>query len=234
MDAIERIGAALVRDISRTAPVLRNNDTLLCLTWVFALCPRNVQQVLVAALDSILAGKQHPLLIPAGGRTVVVHGLGRVAADPELLKLLMPKLYHNLYRPYFLAALSSILARPQATPDILTDKDIETIGQNVLDILRRMNNGRQFGVNFKYALFTIAGLLRRRQRDPWALLEERSDLARRLINVLSDARAAIKSMPGAIRNENEKLDTARELIEMLSGSGGRPDILTVIDQMSDQ
>jgi hypothetical protein len=193
-----------------------------------------VQQVLVAALDSILASKQHPLLVPSGGRTVVVHGLGRVATDPALLKLLIPKLYSNLHRPFFLAALSSILARPKATPDILTDQDLETIGQNVLEFLHRMNTGRQFGVNFKYALFTIAGLLRRRQRDPWALLEERSELARRLIKALSDAQSAIKSMPRGVRNENEKLDTTRELIDMLSGTGGRPDILTVIDQMSDQ
>jgi len=100
-------------------------------------------------------------------------------------------------------------------------------------MIRAMNEDKAFGVNFKYALFAIAGILRFRLADPWALVAEQSELARELIDVLSDVHNTISGMGGRVRNGQEKLETVRDLIEILSGTGGRRDILTVIDQMSD-
>jgi hypothetical protein len=73
-----------------------------------------------------------------------------------------------------------------------------------------------------------------RERDPWALLADRSELAHSLVEELSAVLARIRNMPRAIKNERQKPQIVRELIQLLSGEGGSPDILMIMDAMSDE
>ena len=232
IDAIERIGDDLLRNISDGA-ALTNNNQLLCLTWIFARCPHAVQRELARALDAIRLVGLHGLLAPRGSVRVVVHGLGRVVTDPEILRMFIPKLYSDIGRPNFLAALSSMLSRPEATPRVLREDDVEEIAGRVILVLKGLNEAHSFGTTFKYALMVIAGLLRVRERDPWALLAGRSAVARSLVDVLTGILGSIPRMPNAIPNKAEKIRIVNELIALLSGDGGRPDILTIMDAMAE-
>jgi hypothetical protein len=80
----------------------------------------------------------------------------------------------------------------------------------------------------------VAGLLRVRERDPWALLADRSELAHSLVQELSEVLAQIQDMPRAITNKLQKLQIIGGLIPLLSGEGGSPDILMILDAMSDE
>ena len=231
-DAIEHIGNDLLRSINRRGG-FANNQQLLCLTWIFALCPHAVQLELAHALDAIQLDASHAVLAPRGSARVVVHGLGRVVTDPDILRMLVPKLYTDIGRPNFLAALSSMLSRPAATPQVLREGDVAEIADRVIRVLKRMNEERRFGTTFKYALMAIAGLLRVREHDPWALLAGRSAVARSLVDVLTGILGSIPRMPNTIPNKAEKIRIINELIALLSGDGGRPDILTIMDAMAE-
>jgi hypothetical protein len=233
-DAINRVTQSLLQAIRRRSPQLDDNNALLCLSWIFARCPMSVQHEMAAALNAIQSGGQHPLLAPRQSARVVVHGLGRVVTHRELLRTLIPKLYADIARPNFLAALSSLLSRPEATPWVLSDSDVETIGVRILQVFRVLRSERNFGPNFKYALMVLAGLLRARERDPWALLADRSELAHSLVEELSSVLECIRNMPRAIKNEAQKVQIISELIPLLSGEGGSPDILMIMDAMSDE
>lgn len=234
LSIIHRLSEDLLRTIKRRYAV-ENNHALRCLTWVFALCPDDVKEELVRALISIQTNQNppHPFLTVQGSRRVVVHGLGRAATDPDMLRNIIPRLYEDLDRPNILAALSSVLARPEASPTVLTDNDVTRIARRITGILGDQRNQRKFGVSFKYALMVVAGLLRVRERDPWALIASESADARALVEVLQDILVAIRNMPGAIPNEAEKLRITQELISLLSGEGGRPDILTMMDGLAE-
>jgi hypothetical protein len=233
-DAIDRVAQSLLQAIRGRNLQLDDNNSLLCLSWIFARCPKEVQHEMAAALNAILSGCKHPLLAPRQSARVVVHGLGRVVTDRDLLRNLIPKLYGDLGRPNVLAALSSLLSRPEATPLVLADADVETIAERTIQVFREIRITSNFGPNFKYALMVVAGLLRVRERDPWALLADRSELAHSLLEELSAILGQIRNMPRAIKNETQKIQIISELIPLLSGEGGSPEILMIMDAMSDE
>jgi hypothetical protein len=232
-DVISLISTSLLQSVRAGAIQLQNNHLLLCLSWTFARCPREVQDAMAAALDAIPSGVRRGLLAPPRSARVVVNGIGRVITNPEMLRSMIPKLCADIDHIDFLAALSSLLSRPEATPMVLLDADIETIATHAIRIFKELREVRNFGPRFKYSLMLVAGLLRVRKRDPWALCADRSELAQAMVEELSAILAQILSMPGAITNETQKLQIIRDLIPLLSGHGGSPDILTIIDTLSE-
>jgi hypothetical protein len=233
-DAINHVTQNLLQAIRRRRPPLDDNTAILCLSWIFARCPMVVQHEMAAALNAIRSGGPHPLLAPRQSARVLVHGLGRVVTSRDLIRTIIPKFYADIGRANFLAALSSLLSRPEATPFVLSDADVETIAERTIQVFREMRIAYNFGTNFKYALMVVAGLLRVRERDPWALLAERSELAHSLVEELSTVLTLIRSLPQPIKNEAQKLQILNELIQLLLGEGGSPDILMVVDAMSDE
>ena len=77
----------------------------------------------------------------------------------------------------------------------------------------------------------LAGLLRVREHDPWALMTERSMAARRVTEELKDAAAKIRFGATRIKGAPQKLAITLSLVDFLETNEGRPDILTVIDQI---
>ncbi len=214
---------------------LHDNGLLLCLTWVFGRCPMEVQQEMVKALQTLREGedRHHWLLRPRSASRVLIHGLGRVVKAPCLLLPLIRTLYQEIERPNFLAALSSLLTRPESTPELLSDEDVMEISRRCADQLRRFRSGYRFGVDFKYTLLAVGGLLRVRVRDPWALVADRSPIASALVDELAGIRAVIENRRRPISNQTAKLEIIGELLKLLSGEGGRPDLLAVMDDLSE-
>ena len=183
--------------------------------------------MLLAALEGRDAG--HPLLGPAMASVVVVQGIGRVVTDEQHLSWLIPRLAKDLDRPNNLAALSSLLSRPAQTPGVLATLDVDALAEPLAHHLRWLVENDDFGRRLKYTLLAIAGLLRVRERAPWALVADRSAVAVMLLqgvkDLLTRLQIRINSVPAALL----KMEMAKGLTELLSGTGGRPDILSVID-----
>ena len=232
-DTIKELAARLLKDIGR-GMAQPDNHLLRSLTWTHARCPEPLQQELLRAMQCIAVDKTHPLLVPRSGKRVVMQGIGRVVTDPAKLTDLIPKLCARVDQLDWLAALSSLLSRPVETPRVLAGMDITGIAEALIGVLRNIHTRGNYNAHLKYALLGVAGLLRVREYAPWALLADRSSSAKALVGALSEIAAQIESQPGSVRTAKVKLEGAGALMEMLSGTGGRPDILMVLDQITDQ
>jgi hypothetical protein len=126
-----------------------------------------------------------------------------------------------------------LLSRPADTPRVLAELDVVAIAQGLVEVLHRLHRLKNYGVNLKYALLAVGGLLRVREHDPWALLADRSLSAKRLVEVHSDITAQIEARVSRVPAGHAKLNSARQLQDLITGSGGRPDILMVMEKISE-
>jgi hypothetical protein len=228
---VERIGEDLLSALKPSADALENNDALRFLTWIFAACPHRVQAAVVAAFEAVLRGSWHPLLRPRRAMTVVVHGLGRVTTDRDVIRRLISLMSGRLADKRLLAPLASLLSRPLATPKVLAALDVEAIAVGLRGVLHRQARADALGIDYKYALMVVAGLLRVREEDPWALTKDRSAAAIGLAEDLKTMAATLQLGWSRATGAAQKHGMTVALIDYLETDTGRPDILTAIDQI---
>jgi hypothetical protein len=224
LDTIKRLSERLLKDVARglSQP---DNQLLRCLTWINGLCPAALKDEVLTAMRCIGTGNAHPLLAPRAAKRVLLHRLGRVTAEPATLYGLIPALCGRLDQADCLGAFSSLISRPADTPRVLAKLDVAAIAQHLIKVLYDLRDADSYGVNLKYALLCVGGLLRVRENEPWALVADRSPPAKALVEV--------RTFPFRVPSSQAKLNSARELIHLLSGTGGRPDILTFMDDIPD-
>lgn len=228
---VERIGDDLLRALERPIGVLTNNHALRFLTWIFAACPLGVQAEVLAAFDAVLSGTWHPLLGPKRSRIVVMHGLGRIITDKDMIRRSISLMCGRLADGQLLAPLASLLSRPLATPKVLVMLDVEAIATELRGILQRQARVGAFGIDYKYALMSVAGLLRVREEDPWALTKDRSAAAIGLAQDLKTMAAMLQLGRTRAAGVARKRVMTLALIDYLETDTGRPDILTAMDQI---
>lgn len=188
---IDRLAEELLHRIRMPSLQVGSNDALACLTWIFAACPGAVRDEVILAFEAWLEASSHKLLQPKGAGRVVVHGLGRISADGPTLRRLLPRLITLLPRTAVLAPLSSVLSRPVATPAILARMDVDDVLDRLRQVFVKLIADRSFGIDYKYAQMALAGLLRVREHQPWALVAARSVKAREMVEVLENAVAVL-------------------------------------------
>jgi hypothetical protein len=203
-------------------------------TWTFGRCPKPLQDEMLKALAAHLANKDHPLLAPRQAQRVLLHGLGRCVIDAERLAKLFDAIAPNLARPNFLAALSSALSRPMHAPEVLTDARVRLIARNTASILAALAVQRKFALGLKYALLVVGGLLRVRERDPYALMTSRSDAAQELAVQLRKIYDLLKQYRRMIKKADEKMAIIANLIDMLNGQGGNVGVLVDTESLDDE
>jgi hypothetical protein len=140
---VQRVADDLLLVLKKPAGALRNNHALRFLTWIFAACPAEVQAEILAAFEAVLNGTRHPLLGPPRGTVVVVHGIGRIATDREVIRRLMSLMCARLADKRLLAPLASLLSRPLATPKVLATLNVEAIATDLRGVLQRQARCRR-------------------------------------------------------------------------------------------
>ena len=231
-NTIESVASDLMRRRRRgQAPA--TNDELRCLTWCFARCPTDVirELALVARLSE--QGEPHPWLQQPHAIVVVFQGLGRVATEPDLLEQMIPQLARGRSVAHRAGALAAMLSRPEATPAVLAKLDLSDLATRLADMLDEVYENQRFGVNLKYTLLAIGGLLRVRTLEPWALVADRSAPADRLAKRLDDVARWLTAHPSRATGVAVKRNSAAETAKYLRGEGGRPDILAFVDGLPD-
>ena len=208
---------------------LRSNQPLMVVTWTFGRCPRTMQDEMLRALVARLAGKAHPLLAPLQSYKVLLHGLGRCVIDADRLAKLVDLIAPNIAQPNFLAALSSVLSRPVQVPEVLSDARVRLIAENTALILADLARSRKFATSLKYAMLAVGGLLRVRERDPYALMTTRSVSAQTLAAQLQNIHSLLKKYGNVVKKADQKLLIVADLIEMLSGQGGNVGVLVATE-----
>ena len=131
------------------------------------------------------------------------------------------------------AALSFVLSRRKEAPEALTRDLALNIARKLLAQLNELTNARSFERDFKYVLMAVTGLLRYRKSSPWALVAEREPVARQLSAALLSAKNRLQHQVRSVRQGHEKLVIVDELMKMLAGTGGDPDLLSKIDDLNE-
>lgn len=226
---LKEIADRILLDCSRKRRA-ESNKPLIVVTWAYGRCPASLQDEMLKALAARLAGRDHPLLAPVQSEKVLVHGLGRTVTDAKRMVTLLNLVAPNVSRPFCLAALSSVLSRTQLAPLVLTEDQVSLIAKGLAKVLANLRDRRSFAVNLKYAMLAIGGLLRVREREPFALLTSRSAVAAELARPLRDIVDILKRTSGHVARSEEKAKVANNLLAMLDGEGG--DVGVLVDAES--
>ena len=217
---INQMAEELLRQIRTPSLQVRSNDPLACLTWIFAACPSAVRHEVILAFEAWLQAGSHKLLQPRNAVLMIVHGLGRISADGPTLRRLLPRLIAFLPKTTVLAPLASILSRPLATPGILARMDVDDALDRLRQVFVKLIANRSFGVNFKHAQMALAGLLRVREHQPWALMAARSASAREMAEVLEEAITILGAIWPSTKNLTQKHATTEALLQYLATHEG--------------
>ena len=217
---IDQIAEDLLHVIRTPLRPYDNNDAIRCLTWVFAACPSAIGQEVQRAFQEGV----HRLLEPTRGVVVVTHGLGRITADAPTLARFLPDLIVRLPKTSVLPTLAAMLSRQAATPAILAGLDVDDAAGRLNQIFSDLVAIASYEANYKYAQLALAGLLRVREHQPWALTIDRSPAARAVAATLERAMVHLQ-----YKRLKRQLATTAGLLEYLVTNEGRPDLLTLID-----
>lgn len=202
-----------------------SNDLMRLLSWCFARCPVEIQDEMIKALNV----PQHPLLRPTAARTVLLQGLGRTITDKGRLRRVLDLVSHFEQNMHTRACIAFLLSRKAAAPRALTEESIGRIARIADDSIKAAIAARKFQVDFNYSLQLIAGLLRYREIQPFALVSSTSPHAAKLDAALSRAQVAMR--PFATRL-SAKMRIVEELRAMLAGTGGSRNVLYAIEGAS--
>src|SRR5262249_49921436 len=129
--AQEYLAAALEQCAKQIANASRrplsDNGPIRCLTWIFTLCPTNIQDMIVEALEADLKQRRHPLLEPRSARKVLIQGAGRAVTTVPRLRRVLHSLVSRSANADTMNALAMILARREEAPRALTAALVEEI-----------------------------------------------------------------------------------------------------------
>ena len=226
---VTKVAEAHVRDRLK-GRVDDDNDSLRFLTWQFRRCPTWIVPCLLDALESRTG--RHAFVRHAASRQLVYQALGRVVTEPDDLR----KVFDHLlardatdWKRDQLASAAQLLARTDA-PVRLDRGEIDTLGEVVIHANRRAIGGN-YQSSFFYTPYVLVGLLRSRNRDPFALVVGTDFLADRL---LKSTQAVIADMRRRFAGDDRVSrfrGVLKECCKGLRGQGLRPDILVEIDEL---
>ena len=124
-----------------------------------------------------------------------------------------------------MAALSSALSRPVATPVTLTDVRVRLIAKKIVDVLRVLRHEGSFAIKLKYSLLAVGGLLRVREITPFALVCSTSSEA---MAIADELRPILNILARRSRHANavaDKIKLLSNFIAALEGTGGNGNLL---------
>lgn len=212
----------------------KDNSLLLALTWSFGRCPLIVQKQMLRAAEALFSGRIHPLLAPnVQSRKALIHGLGRVLKEPDLLIRFLDLVLSMQLTGNSPAALASVLGRPEATPRLLTEERMARAAFNTANYLDHLKRELDFKLGLKYGLNIVAGLLRCREERPFAFLRASSRDAVRLWTILARIHELLGARRAKFNQSDQKLVIIESLLEMLDGSGGKRETFIQIEDLSD-
>lgn len=232
--SLEEVGAQIAAVANGKRSSFGDNSALIFATWSFVRCPVVVQEALVATLENEARGRRAPLLDVAAAKRVVIAGAGRSVSEPRLIERLLRVLTAGPLNNPVLSALGAVLSRRQHAPAALTPQLVSVLTEKLDSTFQDLTKNQSYKVLFKNALLATTGLLRYREVEPWALVRDRSAQADGLAKTLERIERVLTARAHQIPQGDKKLVIVRQLLELLSGSGGDPDILRQIDELGDE
>jgi len=181
---LERLSGLALREFqARVGGRRGGNDALKFLTWQFRRCDSEV----VERLLDVLEGRTRTTMFDHHmSEVLLLQGLGRTARTEEQVRRILDRLLgrpHGEWRwRWETACASFLLSRTDTAPLMLNRSDVDLMA-NV--ILREFESELQSEyTKFNYAPFLMAGLLRFRLKEPYALIAGSDPVADKFRNAI--------------------------------------------------
>lgn len=231
--ALESI-ASVIMDKCRSRTAFSNNHMATAATWSFGRCPEEVQEEILKAAEAYFAARRHPLNEPRSASRVLVHGIGRTVTSLPKLEWAIDLLIKNGLNSNSVAALASLLSRPAATPQALTEERCRRIAILAEEQIANLKQQRSYGINLNYALALVGGLLRSREVRPYAMVVANSTEASKLHSTLSGLLQDLEFQRNHSYQAKKRIVTIGEILKLLEGSGGKAGILVDLLEEMDE
>lgn len=213
----------------QTGPGTEDNAPLKFLTWQFRRCPTEVATWLTECIAT--RGGHHPFVRHQASWVLVYQGLGRILREEDAVRqtiaLLLSTDIENWVWNRQTACMAFLLSRSDVAPMLLSRMDVERLAERTMADFRR-NIGEEYTM-FNYAPFLLAGLLRRRLKEPTTLVCGTDPLATEFLAIIEEVEfdLAGRRRPNANlqRRRDKILPILQDLKEELRGEGKNPDLL---------
>jgi len=206
--------------------VTEENRGFLCLAWTFTRCPERLQDHILEALAAHNMGWPHPLFAMTTAQRIIQFAAGRTVSGErrvrQALSLLAERPVPNMDT---FAALSYILSRRKEAPLALDAALATRLSRLLLAELRELNRARNYKRAFVYVIEGLSGMLRYREREPYALVVGKDPVAADLVRELERARERLQATARGSAQAKRNRDFVEELIAFFEGTGGDPELL---------
>jgi len=222
VDAMRRAGQSKARG--------GDNHAMAAVTWAYTLCPEDLQEELVRALEAraVDQPKAHPFNRRPFHATMLIQGAGRATVDAERLARLLRSLTQMRRNNNTVAALALILTRRHEAPAALDARLVSTCLNMLASALDDAVRSHRYKLIFSNTLSAIAGLFRWREREPHALLADRDPVAAQMLENLQRARDAIERQQGRTFRSASLLGRLDAVIALFEG-GGSANVLFMLE-----
>ena len=233
-------GDALNHALDRARGRIRLNDnaSLKFLTWLHKRCDRRLLPELLKAMEAAEDPKKsHPFIWHGQNAVLIYQGLGRIIADHDgdaidrvfaHLRKIPPKKW---YARRHVACAAFLLSRTDEAPkrltqtdvDVLTGAAVATLGKATLEVKRQGHSG------LHYPPFLMAGLIRSRLANPWALVVGNDRNANRMLAAIQKALPTFERFAPTHRSVRRLYTALIETAQFLQGEGRNPNLLIDIE-----
>ena len=162
----------------------------------------------------------------------MMHGLGRCEDDAGACIRIIERLLEEPRTSHNIACMAFMLSRRAELPSALSVDLVTRLQAYCEEVLTKEHGERNYQINFVYATQLIGGMLRYREKEPYALVSSTDSGARRLSDLLGDVSGELRRLGRRVRRVEEKTVIAVELKKHLDGSGGDPNLLIRIDELA--
>jgi hypothetical protein len=205
----------------------RGNDALKFLTWQFRRCDSEV----VEKLLDVLEGRTRTTMFDHHmSEVLLLQGLGRTASTEEQERRILDQLLgrpHGEWRwRWETACASFLLSRSDTAPLMLYRSDVDLMANVVLREFQ--SELRSEYTKFNYAPFLMAGLLRFRLKEPYALIAGSDSVADKFRDAIRRTlRDFERRRPTEAFQKKAKTfgKILRQIDAELEGKGTNPDLL---------
>jgi len=206
-----------------------NNDCLRFLTWQFKFCPDVIPKIF---LDTLVTrfdrGVNHPFIQKSSSWVLIFQGFGRTVFDPKYERKAIKELLSISVKSWrwreHTACMSFLLSRSKTAHKFVELSDLPLLLERV-EIEFLENLGTKY-TKFNYAPQLLAGLLRYRENLPTFLLLDSDPLASRLMKIIDQVLADLKSNYDMNRSAKLKyINWLEEIKKYIEGKQGNPDLL---------
>ena len=212
------------------------NDSLRFLTWTFKRCPPLIIAELLVALPAADGLDRHVFVPKLTSARLIYQGIGRTVDRKEDIRSVLDHLAkltdEQIKVMNHIACVAFLMSRSEHGPQVIERSEVERLARLGIEALKRMDPEKPGTTGIHYPPFLLLGLVRFREKEPYALVTNLSDPVAEAMLAAAEQEIPRYFRVRRLAKRNRVL--ARALLELraqIKGRGHNPDILVELASM---